>query len=467
MKIVFTLFLLFTLSFSSISQTTSNPILFIYDASGSMWGQLDGKTKKEIASSVLSDAVVNLPEGQSIGLIAYGHRREKDCSDVEWMVDLDNQSKEQITSKVKAINPLGRTPLARSATMAIDKLRSSKAKATIILVTDGIESCDGDICDVIKAAKEEGIDFKLHIVGFGLKEGETAQLECAAQAGEGNYYDAKDAAGLSEVLNEAIIETVDDLPGNFSIYAVKNGQPVDVWVKAFPKGSDKEIDMSRSYRDSAWIHLPPGIYNIEILPLENTDLSGRTIEVIKKEGNPGHINVSFDAAKAKVMVTNNNEGWDAIVKFYDNKSGKHVAQVRTYGREQILEVDPGTYNVSMSALIQKGMLKDHQIENITINGGKSQSLSHNFDSGKASIGVVTSSGELVDATVRIYDKRSGKSVGAGRTYTSASSNPREFILYPGTFNVNIITLGAHKGHSESFDIEVIKGDTVSKSINIE
>ena len=49
-----------------------SPILFIYDASGSMWGQLDGKTKKEIASEVLATTVGNLPEDQNVGLIAYG-----------------------------------------------------------------------------------------------------------------------------------------------------------------------------------------------------------------------------------------------------------------------------------------------------------------------------------------------------------------------------------------------------------
>ena len=162
-----------------------SPILFIYDASGSMWGQLDGKTKKEIASEVLATTVGNLPEDQNVGLIAYGHRNKSDCNDIEYLVALTNNSKAKVTGAVKAINPIGRTPLARSATMAIESLKKSNTKATIILITDGIESCDGDLCKVISDAKANGIDFKLHIVGFGLKEGEKKQLKCAAKAGDG------------------------------------------------------------------------------------------------------------------------------------------------------------------------------------------------------------------------------------------------------------------------------------------
>ncbi len=60
---------------SQEKETPLSPILFIYDASGSMWGKLQDKTKKEIASKVLSTSVNNLPDNQNVGLIAYGHRK--------------------------------------------------------------------------------------------------------------------------------------------------------------------------------------------------------------------------------------------------------------------------------------------------------------------------------------------------------------------------------------------------------
>src|SRR5690606_16164514 len=137
---------------------------------------------------------------------------------------------------LKKIKPLGKTPLAYSATLVIDKLRQSKMKSTIILITDGIESCDGNICDVIKAAKAEGIDFRLHIVGFGLKAGETEQLKCAAEAGDGKYFDAADAGNLTAALSEATNETVDALVDNFSVFVVKSGVPIDAMVQSCKAG---------------------------------------------------------------------------------------------------------------------------------------------------------------------------------------------------------------------------------------
>ena len=155
---------------------TPSPIIFIYDASGSMWGQLEGKTKMEIASDVLSGTIDSLPENQQIGLVAYGHRQKGDCKDVEFLVNVGKNNKAKVNQSLKNIKPLGKTPLAYSAMQVFDTLRVTKMKATIILVTDGIESCGGNICEVVKAAREEGIDFKLHIIGFGLKEGETEEL---------------------------------------------------------------------------------------------------------------------------------------------------------------------------------------------------------------------------------------------------------------------------------------------------
>ncbi|MCW8981951.1 MAG: VWA domain-containing protein, partial [Altibacter sp.] len=114
-------------------QDAPSPIIFIYDASGSMWGQMQGKTKMEIASGVLSTAINELPENQEIGLVAYGHRKKGDCNDVETLLSMDNSSKTKVSSAVKTIKPLGMTPLAHSATTVIDQLRKTKKKATIIL----------------------------------------------------------------------------------------------------------------------------------------------------------------------------------------------------------------------------------------------------------------------------------------------------------------------------------------------
>ena len=458
--------LLVTLCFSLnfFAQEQPSPILFIYDASGSMWGEMENKTKKEIAAEVLTATVGTLPENQNIGLIAYGHREKGNCDDIEYLADLSNDSKSTVTNAVKGLNPIGKTPLARSATMAINSLKTSNTKATIILITDGIESCDGDLCKVVAEAKAAGIDFKLHIVGFGLQEGEKEQLKCAAQAGDGQYYDAINAGGLGDVMAEATSQTVDDPAGNFSVFTTKNGEPVDAWVRPVNTTANKEIMGSRTYRDTAWVYLPAGQYDIEIKPLEGTDIPGTTISVEIQEGETMHRDVAFDGGILEVTTTNNGEPWDAVVRMYDLNTSKIVAQTRTYGKTQQMEVLAGSYKLVYQAMKIEGLEKEVEVANVEVVANATRNVGHDFKSGEARIGVQTTGGELIDATVNIHEKASGKNVARGRTYTRETNNPKSFLLSPGAYEVRIKTLGAHKGNQGTYDITIIAGQNTEKII---
>lgn len=445
--------LLLSLFCSSLVAQENAAILFIYDASGSMWGQMEGKTKKEIAAAVLTNTVNSLPDGQQIGLMAYGHRREKDCSDVELMVKLDNGDKSTVINGVKGINPLGRTPLARSASLAIDQLKASKTKATIILITDGIESCDGNICEVIRDAKAAGVEFKLHIVGFGIKDAEAEQLKCAAEAGEGQYYPATDADGLAEVLNEATNETVDKPADNFTVFATKNGNPLDVLIRVYKKGTKEQLDIGRSFQDTASVLLPAGVYDMEVNALENTDLAAIFLPITVEEGGLNHQVISFDGGIVSVYASTNGEGIDALVKVQDPKTEKIIAQTRTYQVTKEIEVNPGTYNLIFQAIKIQGQVTTTK-ESIVVKPGETSSVAHDFETGQFSIGVKTEAGELIDATVNIIDKESRVRVAGGRTYKHDSSNPAKYVLTPGIYVVKVKTLGTHAGHNEAFEIEI-------------
>ena len=467
--LLFTLLLIFNPLFAQEQNSDPSPIIFIFDASGSMWGEMQGKTKIEIARKVLSESVEKLPEEQHIGLVAYGHRTKGDCKDVAFLVDTDAKQKNAVVDALTGIKPLGKTPLAYSAELVIDDLRKKQAKATIILITDGIESCDGDLCEVVKKAKAEGIDFRLHIIGFGLKEGEAEALKCAAKEGEGKYFPADNADELSDVINTTTEETVDEPAGTFSVYAIKNGEPIDAWFRAYKVGTKDEIDVTRTYGDTSLLALPAGKYDIEVRALGGSDVV--PIYLYGEESFSDsivHKTVSFDAGTIEVSTSNNMEGWDATVKIIPHGAPANTRSVsggRTYGRPTKYEVNPGVYDVYVKALRIKGSVIEHKIEQVTVIGGETVPAKHDFKSGIAKIGVKTAT-ELVDATVNFKDLETGKSVAGSRTYTSESSNPKEFILTPGNYEVKINTLGKHKGTSKVFKIEVKTGATVEKIIQI-
>jgi len=450
----------FVKQISAQNTETHSPVLFIYDASGSMWGKMQGKTKMDIAREVLTSTINNLPNQQQIGFIAYGHRKEGDCKDVEFLVEVGNGTKSEVIKTMKTIRPLGKTPLAYSAVMVLDKLRQKKMKATIILITDGIESCDGNICDVIMAAKSEGIDFRLHIVGFGLKAEDTQQLRCAAKAGDGNYYNAEDSEGLVEVLDAATNTTVDDPKENYSVYAVKNGKAIDAWVKAYDIVSKRKPITVRTYKDTAFFYLPASTYNFEVAPLEGSDVDMITVTKIESyEDKMGHQTISFDGGKLGITTTNNGNNWDCVVKLFDNKN-KIAATVRTYTAPKDVEINPGTYKVTIQALAMEGIDTYTEYKDIVITASGITPIFHDFKSGNLEI-FTKIGNQNIDAIVNINEAKSGKSVAASRTYTKGA----KFLLNPALYKIKVSPLRVHKGKAaQSFTIEIKKGEVISKEL---
>ena len=46
--------------------------IIVLDASGSMWGQINGKPKLEIARETLATVLADTPDDMALGLMAYG-----------------------------------------------------------------------------------------------------------------------------------------------------------------------------------------------------------------------------------------------------------------------------------------------------------------------------------------------------------------------------------------------------------
>jgi len=182
-------------------------VMFILDGSGSMWGQAGGQTKIAAAKAVLEQVVPSLPPEVRVGLAVYGHRRKGDCRDIEILVPPGSRDRAGLLAKAKAIAPKGKTPIAAAVKQVAALLRQKENETTIVLVSDGIETCQADPCGVVKALKDSGIKFVLHVVGFGVDAKAREQLSCLAQAGGGRYFSAGDAKELLAAL-EAVKKEV-------------------------------------------------------------------------------------------------------------------------------------------------------------------------------------------------------------------------------------------------------------------
>lgn len=129
-------------------------ILFVFDASRSMSGAWDSDVKINIARRLLIDIIDSLQyqEKVQMGLRIYGHQSPvppQDCEDTKLEVPIGKNNASVIRQKLRYIEPKGTTPIAYSLERAAgDFPPCAECRNIIILITDGIEACEGDPCEV-------------------------------------------------------------------------------------------------------------------------------------------------------------------------------------------------------------------------------------------------------------------------------------------------------------------------------
>lgn len=191
-----------------LSMTTfgfaASKVIIILDASGSMWAQIDGKPKLEIARESLRTVLQSVPGDDEIGFMAYGHRQKGSCEDIELIVPPQAGSASAISAAADSMKFLGKTPLTAAVKQAAQALKYTEEKATVVLITDGLETCGGDPCALGKELEAAGVDFTADVVGFGLTADEGKQIACLAENTGGKYIQASD----EKALQEALVETV-------------------------------------------------------------------------------------------------------------------------------------------------------------------------------------------------------------------------------------------------------------------
>lgn len=209
MKQFIALFTFFIAGLVSSSAQESQPAakggrtILIFDASGSMWGKIGNETKIEIARKTTLGLIKNRPAELEMGLMAYGHRRKGDCDDIEILVPPAIGNDKALAEAAKALTPRGKTPIYKSVLMAAESLAYTEEAASVILISDGIETCGGDLKALGKQLAEKGVDFKTHIIGFAMADEDTVQLRQLAKDTGGIYADASDAESLAKALKTA------------------------------------------------------------------------------------------------------------------------------------------------------------------------------------------------------------------------------------------------------------------------
>ena len=260
---------------AALAQTATDAIL-VFDASGSMWGQIEGTNKIVIARDVVSNLLDELPPERRLGLMAYGHNRKGDCGDIQMLAPVGTD-REAIRSAVMGLNPKGMTPMTAAVQLAAEELKFTENKATVILVSDGEETCHADPCQAVAALGELGVDLTVHTVGFGLESAEARnareQLQCMAETTGGQFFTADNAQELAAALvTVAAAEPAAPASTSIALQATdgEGGAPIASGLRwTVRDGSTGEVLHQSDNAGSLALELAPGLKDVQVQRLSD------------------------------------------------------------------------------------------------------------------------------------------------------------------------------------------------------
>jgi Ca-activated chloride channel homolog len=190
-------------------------LLLILDSSGSMLAD-DGTGRDKIvaAKEALNRVVDSLPDDSLVGLRVYGHRipntdKQRGCKDTELIAPVSELNSARMKERIRSFDAKGFTPIALSLKKGAHDLRAQEGKKTIVLVSDGIETCaPPPPCKVARQIVKQGIDLRIDTVGFQVDPAARRQLQCIARVGRGTYVDAGSADDLARQLEQISIRAL-------------------------------------------------------------------------------------------------------------------------------------------------------------------------------------------------------------------------------------------------------------------
>ena len=226
----------FLFSLIAISQTDEEDkkppqttrILFVLDASQSMYGRWQSDMKITIARKLLTNLLDSLTsvDNVELALRVYGSQYSfppQVCNDTKLLVPFSKGNIPTIKSKLRTVTPKGTTPIAYALEQSgFDFPECDNCRNIVILITDGLEECDGDPCAVSRSLQKKGVVLKPFVIGIGRNFSEA--FDCV-----GTYYDASSEEEFSKALNVVISQALNSTTAQVNLLD-EYGKPTETNV---------------------------------------------------------------------------------------------------------------------------------------------------------------------------------------------------------------------------------------------
>ena len=296
-----------SIGFAQIKTNTAvkTRILFMMDASGSMTNNWSTSNRFKISKTVIAAMADSLQKNPNIemGLRVFGSMSPlsvHDCKDSRIETPIRPNNANNIKLKLNALNAKGITPIAYALEQcAYDFVGSNeKCRNIVILITDGIESCEGNACEVSKRLQQKGIILQPFIIGLGLSTEAAATFDCI-----GRYDDAQDEIGFRKALKSTMNFILNNTSVQLNLLdekgkATETNVPVTFY--------DNAVDIQRFH----FIHTLNARGNADTLqidPINNYNIVVHTTPPIEKKNvsiaTNQHNIINIPAAQGELLVT--------------------------------------------------------------------------------------------------------------------------------------------------------------------
>jgi hypothetical protein len=199
----------------------------------------DAPDKWSVATDAISTVLSSHGNKVRFGLVTFSS--DNSCGAGNVRVDVGPNTEADINMTLNNTSPRGSTPLGDTlqGLVGLNQLQNTQHPNYVLLVTDGMETCDGNPVAAARNLFQQAEKVKTYVVGFG---GGVDASELNNIATEGHtdrpgptkYYQADNATELGDAL-DAILGSVlsceyqlDQVPEDLSqLYIYADGNPVD------------------------------------------------------------------------------------------------------------------------------------------------------------------------------------------------------------------------------------------------
>ncbi|WP_066316203.1 VWA domain-containing protein [Bacillus sp. FJAT-29814] len=171
-------------------------ISILLDASGSMAAKIGGNTKMDLAKDAINQFLASMPEGSNVSLRVYGHKgsnsdgdKQVSCESTELVYELQPYNETGFKDSLGQFQPTGWTPIAKAISESKNDFGEAgkQGQNIIYVVSDGIETCEGDPVQAAKELHDSNIKAMVNIIGFDVDQNGQKQLKAVADAGGGKF----------------------------------------------------------------------------------------------------------------------------------------------------------------------------------------------------------------------------------------------------------------------------------------